>query len=196
LDRCIPHRLFTPSPKAIRTGVNPGRFLKKGDDGKWQTVSDKEAAWKVSQALREKTRWSSMNEKDDEPNSPAPATMAVAASSAIKSPKNDSATKRSAVDADTIYPPKKKVKSEKSAIQLFASLAQKPDLSEPAVSVPTEIAHIAVPPIIGIEESKIEAILPANNLDPGSIVFYPRDGDVLFGECINFASICYCSLVK
>jgi hypothetical protein len=170
MDALLIRSLFTPSPKAIRTGANPGRFLKKGDDGKWQTVSDKEAAWKVSQALREKTRWSSLKEEtaDDKPNSPAPATV-----------------KRSAVDADTIFPPKKKVKSEKSAIQLFAT---KPDLSEPAVSVPTEIAHIAVPPIIGIEESKMEAILPANNSDPGSIVSYPRDGDVLFGECINFAS--------
>jgi hypothetical protein len=104
MDAWLIRSLFTPSPKAIRTGVNPGRFLKKGDDGKWQTVSDKEAAWKVSQALREKTRWSSLKEEtaDDKPNSPTPATV-----------------KRSAVDADTIFPPKKKVKSEKSAIQLW-----------------------------------------------------------------------------
>eukprot|EP00984_Skeletonema_dohrnii_P033446 scaffold30108_cov136-Skeletonema_dohrnii-CCMP3373.AAC.1 len=49
--------------KAIRTGKNPGRFLRKGDDGKWQEVSDKEASWKASQALREKTRWSSMKQQ-------------------------------------------------------------------------------------------------------------------------------------
>lgn len=166
------HWLLISSPKAIRTGVNPGRFLKKGDDGKWQTVSDKEAAWKVSQALREKTRWSSMKEEtDDEPNSPAPATVAVAASGAINKP-NDSDMK--------MYPPKKKVKSEKSAVQFFAT-----HLSESAaVPVPTEIAHIAVPLIIGIKESKMEAILPPNNSDPNPIVFYPRDGDVLFGECM------------
>lgn len=139
-----------------------------------------------------------MKEKtDDEPNSPAPATVAVASSGEIMTSKNDSTTKRSVVDAGTICPPKKKVKSEKSAIQFFATLVQNSDLSEPVVPViPTEIAHIAVPPIIGIEESKMEAILPPNNSDPGSIVFYPRHGDVLFGECIIYASICYCSLVN
>jgi len=139
-----------------------------------------------------------MKEKtDDEPNSPAPATVAVASSGEIMTSKNDSTTKRSVVDAGTICPPKKKVKSEKCAIQFFATLVQNSDLSEPVVPViPTEIAHIAVPPIIGIEESKMEAILPPNNSDPGSIVFYPRHGDVLFGECINYASICYCSLVN
>lgn len=182
----ILHWLLISSPKAIRTGVNPGRFLKKEDNGKWQTVSDKEAAWKVSQALREKTRWTSMREEtDDEPNSPAPATVAVAASGAINKPNDSDSKKRGAFDAGTIYPPKKKVKAEKSAVQFFATLAQKPDLSEPAAApVPMEIAHIAVPPIIGIEESKMEAILPPNNSDPGLIVFYPRDGDVLFGECM------------
>ena len=143
-------------------------------DGKWQTVSDKEAAWKVSQALREKARW----------RSPVPSTVAVAASDDIKTP-NDSATKRSAVDAGvvqlhgTMYPPKQKVKSEARA----AKLAQPHVISEHTVPVPTDVAHIAVPPIIGIEESKMVAMLPPNS-DPGSIDFYPRDGDVLFGECI------------
>lgn len=40
--------------KGIRNASPPGRFLKKGDDGKWFDVGDKKAAEKASQALREK----------------------------------------------------------------------------------------------------------------------------------------------
>jgi len=40
--------------KAIRSGTPPGRFLKKGIDGKWFDIGDKRAAEKASQALREK----------------------------------------------------------------------------------------------------------------------------------------------
>lgn len=50
--------------QAIRSGKTPGRFLKRGHDGKWIEVCDKEAAWKASQALREKTRWSCMKEAE------------------------------------------------------------------------------------------------------------------------------------
>ncbi len=39
----------------IRTNENPGRFLKKGDDGHWFDIGDQRAAEKVSQALREKS---------------------------------------------------------------------------------------------------------------------------------------------
>jgi hypothetical protein len=41
--------------RAIRCGDQPGRFLKKGEDGKWYDVGDHQAAEKTSQALREKT---------------------------------------------------------------------------------------------------------------------------------------------
>ena len=40
--------------RAIRMANPPGRFLRKGDDGKWIDVGDKKAAEKASQALREK----------------------------------------------------------------------------------------------------------------------------------------------
>ncbi len=40
--------------RAIRTANPPGRFLKKGEDGRWVDVGDKKAAEKASQALREK----------------------------------------------------------------------------------------------------------------------------------------------
>ncbi len=41
--------------RAIRTANPSGRFLKKGEDGKWVDVGDKKAAKKASQALREKS---------------------------------------------------------------------------------------------------------------------------------------------
>mmetsp|Transcript_93217 Transcript_93217/g.269205 ORF Transcript_93217/g.269205 Transcript_93217/m.269205 type:complete len:694 (+) Transcript_93217:27-2108(+) len=41
--------------RAIRTGNPPGRFLKKGDDGKWYDVGDRTAAEKTSQGLRERS---------------------------------------------------------------------------------------------------------------------------------------------
>ena len=51
--------------QAIKSGDKSGRFLRKGDDDKWHVVSDKEAAWKVSQALREKSRWSTMKKEGE-----------------------------------------------------------------------------------------------------------------------------------
>jgi hypothetical protein len=41
--------------RAIRHGVIPGRFLKKGDDNKWYDVGDRCAAEKTSQGLRERS---------------------------------------------------------------------------------------------------------------------------------------------
>lgn len=41
--------------KAIRLGNPPGRFLRKGDDGKWYDVGDRTAAEKTSQGLRERS---------------------------------------------------------------------------------------------------------------------------------------------
>ncbi|EEC46715.1 predicted protein [Phaeodactylum tricornutum CCAP 1055/1] len=41
--------------QAIRTGIPPGRFLKKNDDGKWYDVGDRTAAEKTSQGLRERS---------------------------------------------------------------------------------------------------------------------------------------------
>lgn len=48
---------------------SPVRFLKRVDDGFWVQVDKNEAACKVSQALREKTRWSCM--KSDEAHTAA-----------------------------------------------------------------------------------------------------------------------------
>jgi len=41
--------------KAIRMGDPPGRFLKKGEDGRWYDVGDRTAAEKTSQGLRERS---------------------------------------------------------------------------------------------------------------------------------------------
>lgn len=41
--------------RAIRQGNPPGRFLRKGDDGKWYDVGDRNAAEKTSQGLRERS---------------------------------------------------------------------------------------------------------------------------------------------
>jgi len=41
--------------RAVRAGNPPGRFLKKGDDGKWYDVGDRTAAEKTSQGLRERS---------------------------------------------------------------------------------------------------------------------------------------------
>lgn len=41
--------------RAIRLGNPPGRFLKKGDDGHWYDVGDRQAAEKTSQGLRERS---------------------------------------------------------------------------------------------------------------------------------------------
>lgn len=41
--------------RSIRRGTPPGRFLKKGDDGRWYDVGDRTAAEKTSQGLRERS---------------------------------------------------------------------------------------------------------------------------------------------
>lgn len=41
--------------RAIRQGAPPGRFMKKGEDGKWYDVGDRCAAEKTSQGLRERS---------------------------------------------------------------------------------------------------------------------------------------------
>lgn len=67
---------------AIKSGPNAGRFLKKDDIG-WLEVSDREATWKCSQALREKTRWSSMK-KDETEEAQASASSIAAMSSPVQ----------------------------------------------------------------------------------------------------------------
>ena len=175
--------------KAIRTGLNPGRFLRKGKDGKWHQVSDKEAAWKASQALREKTRWSSMRQDKNGPESPAAAATTdsstgqqveetASTTTAEKAKKRSAADEGVQVDCSAEAPPMKKVKSEEAPAVL------PPQQHRAFVeTAPTDISHIAVPPVAILEARKLGTnyTLPPNmNTDPTD--FFPRDEDVLFGR--------------
>ncbi len=174
--------------RAIRTGLNPGRFLRKGKDGKWHQVSDKEAAWKASQALREKTRWSSMRQDKDGPESPAAAATTDAltgqqvvetasTTTAEKAKKGSAADERVRVDCSAEAPPMKKIKSEEAPSvlppQQHVSFVK---------SAPTDMSHIAVPTVAILEARKLGTnyMLPPNMNT--STDFFPRDEDVLFGR--------------
>lgn len=163
--------------KAIRTGKNPGRFLRKGEDGKWHAVSDKEAAWKASQALREKSRWSSMkpNNDNEEQRSAVSAAVDLTVQKMVEAANLNTvekAKKRKAepLDDGELGSPEKKAKSEED------SVAQPPPL-ESALDTPTQISHITVPPVDAVGGRKVEASYMLN-----SSGLYPRDEDILFGR--------------
>ncbi|KAL3817551.1 hypothetical protein ACHAXA_010570 [Cyclostephanos tholiformis] len=169
--------------KAIRTGLNPGRFLRKGEDGKWHQVSDKQAAWKASQALREKTRWSSMRQDKNGPQSHVAAVMTMDMSTdqnvvettrttiPEKPKKRGAADEGIRVDDNAESPLMKKVKSEEGGSVL-------PPQQQPVVAIetaPMDMSHIEVPPVAVFETRK-----PSKMHDLTG--FYPRDEDVLFGR--------------
>mmetsp|Transcript_10082 Transcript_10082/g.18142 ORF Transcript_10082/g.18142 Transcript_10082/m.18142 type:complete len:460 (-) Transcript_10082:125-1504(-) len=176
--------------KAIRTGKNPGRFLRKGDHGKWIAVSDKEAAWKASQALREKSRWSSMKQDDKQQASPPAVEVTVdstvqkvvetASTQVVEKPKKRKASeaeeepKGSYAVAD---PEMKKVKAE--------APVEPPQPQLPLEAVPTEISHITVPPVVTLGNTKqvgANYMLPAATLNTNASDIFPKDEDVLFGR--------------
>ena len=178
--------------KAIRTGKNPGRFLRKGEDGKWHAVSDKEAAWKASQALREKSRWSSMKPDKNQPGSPHAAVavdltvqkMVETANTKTveKVLKRKAAGEAEGEPAQYCYPVgstvMKRVKCEEA-------LAQQPLQLQPELPVdpPTDISQITVPPVDTMASRKLGAnymVPPA--IHPSSGDIFPRDEDVLFGR--------------
>jgi len=151
--------------KAIRTGKNPGRFLRKGDDGKWQEVSDKEASWKASQALREKTRWSSMKQQkvaqeiadgSQKANEHAEKVVEKATKSVEKTTK-----KRKAKEEKPFSPQKK------------AAVA----MEEPTLNAPTETSQISIP---DMSPARMPVSDIAFAVTAGAIK--PRDEDVLFGR--------------
>jgi len=153
--------------KAIRTGKNPGRFLRKGDDGKWQEVSDKEASWKASQALREKTRWSSMKKQK------AAQEIADGSQKANEYAEKmvEKATK--AVEKTT---KKRKAKEEKAlSSRKKAAIA----MEEPTLNAPTEASQISIPDM-SPTRTRMPVSDPAFAVTAGAIT--PRDEDVLFGR--------------
>ena len=168
--------------KAIRTGDKPGRFLRKGDDDKWHEVSDKEAAWKASQALREKTRWSSMKKVDesnnndddnaDERKQPALASSPTKQSDPLAAStvqKIDSATKakrkKSQSSSDGAFidesmatsPRVKRGKTEEggSATKKQSSESAAADSGLQVVAtMPTAVSQITVPPVENLGGSR------------------------------------------
>ncbi|KAL7540234.1 hypothetical protein ACHAXR_009960 [Thalassiosira sp. AJA248-18] len=168
--------------KAIRTGKNPGRFLKKGEHGKWVAVSDKEAAWKASQALREKSRWSSMKQ-DTAP--PADATVDSTVQKVVETANNktvEKAKKRKAEEPHERHQgavmgsEMKKVKS-KSPVEL----SSQPQNYLPVDTVPTEIS---VPPVEMLGNRKVGAnsLLFPKAMNTNASDIFPKDEDVIFGR--------------
>ena len=195
--------------KAIRTGDKPGRFLRKGDDDKWHEVSDKEAAWKASQALREKTRWSSMkkvesnnNEDDtaDERKQPAVASSPPTKQSdplASTVQKIDSATKtkrkksQSSSDPGAVIdgsPRMKRGKTEEggSATKKRSSVSSIDGGLQVVATMPTEVSQITVPPVENLGGSRkmgsASFMLPSMIATGDDSTSFPTDEDVLFGR--------------
>mmetsp|Transcript_21245 Transcript_21245/g.30410 ORF Transcript_21245/g.30410 Transcript_21245/m.30410 type:complete len:383 (+) Transcript_21245:68-1216(+) len=160
--------------KAIRTGKNPGRFLRKGDDGKWQEVSDKEASWKASQALREKTRWSSMKQQK--------AAQEIAQGSQKANEHAEKMVKKATKSIEKTTK-KRKAKEEKaSSSQKKAAVAVAVAVAteESILNTPTESSQISIP-----DMSPHRARVPVSEaasfaVTAGAIT--PRDEDVLFGR--------------
>lgn len=192
--------------KAIRTGKNPGRFLKKGDDGNWIAVSDKEATWKASQALREKSRWSSMKQDNGgggKRGNIAEGTVVdvVAAresSSSAKDPSNKRAAAEEEEEVDGSLPAGKRTRVDCPLPAIVATREPAPHLRT-AEHVPTHVSDISVPPVfptlgggasaerVGGPDNRAPPPPPppnpnhANNMDLDGNLF-PRDEDVLFGR--------------
>lgn len=145
--------------KAIRTGRNPGRFLRRGDDGKWHEVSDKEAAWKASQALREKTRWSSMKQQK--------AAQEIAEGSSKANELVEKVIEKATKSVNEKTNKKRKFKEEEAAPS-----SQK----RSALSAPTDTSQISIP---DLSVARF-CCLRGSKAALGSII--PRDEDVLFGR--------------
>ena len=155
--------------KAIRTGKNPGRFLRKGDDGKWQEVSDKEASWKASQALREKTRWSSMKQQK--------AAMEIAEGSQKA---NEYAEKMVEKATKTVEKTAKKRKAKEDKPYSPQKKAAVAMMEEPTLlDAPTETSQITIPDM-SPTRNRVPVSDPAFAVTAGAIT--PRDEDVLFGR--------------
>ena len=151
--------------KAIRTGKNPGRFLRKGDDGKWQEVSDKEASWKASQALREKTRWSSMKQQK--------AAQEIAEGSQKASEHAEKVVEKATKSIEKTTK-KRKAKEEKVVSHQKKAAVS---MEEPTLNAPTKTSQISIPVM---SSANLPVSTPEFAPTIGGIT--PRDEDVLFGR--------------
>jgi len=124
------------------------------------TVSDKEAAWKSSQALREKSRWSSMKKEEGEEGD--------------------------AVDTTKKSPIKRKKRKSSTTDQSESSNKRGKIAGGKMLPIPTQVSHIEVPGVesfTNIGHKKIETFLSLptqNSSSTGEIL--PNDEDVLFGR--------------
>lgn len=174
--------------KAIRTGVNPGRFLKKDGDGKWREVSDREAAWKASQALREKSRWTSMKmdkEGSDNSNTMLAVSEAMDSSTVQKVVESASSNTVKKVKKHNPHPTDKEAEEElmggRDAESNHPNKKSKSENST-AETVPMEASHIAVPPVEPPAGKKAGTVfLRPQNSDSDHCII-PKDEDVLFGR--------------
>lgn len=121
---------------AIRSGTCPGRFLRKDEDGKWRAVSDQEAAWKASQALREKSRWISMKQcTKQQQTSPSAAGM-----TAVSKTTKKCQALGEGFGAAVNMPERKKIKVE-APLHFEPTLKPK---QQPA-NISTDLQHIDIP---------------------------------------------------
>ena len=156
--------------KAIRSGKTPGRFLRRGDDGNWQEVSDKEATWKASQALREKTRWSSMKEVQAahdiaEGSNKASLEVEKVVEKATKSVEKSNKRKLDQGEDTTVS----------TSSQKKAAVASK----EPTLDTLTETSQIqiSIPAMAPERQGEL-----SSDPEPPSGPIEPREADVLFGR--------------
>jgi hypothetical protein len=177
--------------KAIRTGPNPGRFLRKDVLGKWQEVDDKEATWKASQALREKTRWASM--KKDTEGSDSSDTVAFALSDVMKSTsmKEVVATtnavkkikKRSAIETQMMPDEELTEENSDASTDSTKKKAKCETMGSIEIILPTEASHIAVPPVESLAGKKAGMVyLQPQINDCITTYIIPKDEDILFGR--------------
>eukprot|EP00804_Cyclotella_cryptica_P030272 CCRYP_019229-RA/>CCRYP_019229-RA protein AED:0.00 eAED:0.00 QI:367/1/1/1/1/1/2/350/306 len=160
------------------------RFLKRDDNGYWVEVDEHEAVCKVSQALREKSRWSCMKGNDE--NAPLvklEVEPAVADAKKRGQPNDEEGSKDAFLKVE-ITKQTGEMKVKKSRLEaptkqnsLNSSTESKPLglLESPLISelkLPTA-SDITIPPL---EMAGASGILPGNDES------MPTEADVLFGR--------------
>lgn len=151
---------------------SPVRFLKRDEEGGWVEVDESEAAVKVSQALREKTRWSCMKEREKkspvvklevekkrkvEVGAEAPAVLRIETALAT----GETKVKKIKLEAS---PPTRMLTEKPPQLKLVPILKGIPNASE-----------IVIPPLPSADPSHV-------SLQGASGGIHPTDSDVLFGR--------------
>lgn len=160
------------------------RFLKRDDHGYWVEVDEHEAVCKVSQALREKSRWSCMKTDDDNVTVvKLEVEPAVVDARKRSHPGDEAGSKDAFMKFETTKPtgeikakkirvdaPTKQISINSSAENKSMGLLESMPYSE--LKLPTA-SDIIIPPL---EVAGSSAILPGNDES------MPTEADVLFGR--------------